>query len=174
MRKLILAILTIGTIGCSGMDIKDYHDNTPKLDLQSYLNGNIKGYGIVQDKSGNVTRRFNFSGRAFWNGDKGVFDEKIVYTNGKVESREWLFSKISESQYEATTADVIGKADIQIAGNSMNWKYVMDVKVDDSTYRLDFDDWMFLIDDKHLINRNYFKKYGITVGELTLYMEKQD
>lgn len=174
MRNLVLTILAIGITGCSGMDINDYRDTTPKLDLQSYLNGNIKGYGIVQDRSGNVTRRFNFSGHAFWNGDKGVFDEKIVYINGKIESREWLFSKISESQYEATTADVIGKADIQISGNSMNWKYVMDVKVDDSTYRLDFDDWMFLVDDKHLINRNYFKKFGITVGELTLYMEKQD
>lgn len=174
MRNLVLTILAGTFAGCSGMDINDYRDATPKLDLQAYLNGNIKGYGIVQDRSGNVTRRFDFSGHAFWNGDKGVFDEKIVYTNGTIESREWIFSKISESQYEATTADVIGKADIRISGNSMNWKYVMDVKVDNSTYRLNFDDWMFLIDEKHLINRNYFKKFGFTVGELTLYMEKQE
>lgn len=173
MRNLVLGLVGLGIIGCSGMDINDYHDNTPQLDLQSYLNGNIKGYGIIQDRSGNVTKRFDFSGHAVWHGNKGVFDEKIIYTNGKVESREWLLSKISESEYEATTADVIRKAKIQVSGNAMNWQYVMDVKVDNDTYRLKFDDWMFLIDETHLINRNYFKKFGITVGELTLYMEKQ-
>jgi hypothetical protein len=68
---------------------------------------------------------------------------------------------------------VIGKAGIKIAGNAMQWNYVMNVKVDDSTYQINFDDWMFLIDDKHLINRNYFKKFGVKVGELTLYMEKE-
>lgn len=174
MQNLVLALLGISITGCSGMDINNYRDTTPKLDLQSYLNGDIKGYGIVQDRSGNVTRKFNFSGHAFWGKDRGVFDEKIIYSNGKAESREWIFTKISESHYEATTPDVIGKADIKVSGNSMNWKYVMDVKVDNSTYRLDFDDWMFLVDKKHLINRNYFKKFGITVGELTLYMENQE
>ncbi len=173
MRLMIISVAMCSLIGCSGMNLKDYKNNQPQLNLQTYLNGNINGYGIVQDRTGNVTRRFDFHGNARWTDNKGIFDEKIIYDNGKVESREWLFVKISESQYEATTNDVIGKAGIKIAGNAMQWNYVMNVKVDDSTYQINFDDWMFLIDDKHLINRNYFKKFGVKVGELTLYMEKE-
>jgi hypothetical protein len=156
------------------MDINSYKDESPKLVLENYLNGNIKGYGIVQDRSKKVTRRFDFSGHASWQGSKGVFDEKIVYTNGKVETRHWLFTKVADNRYEATTNDVIGKAIITVAGNAMNWKYDMNIDVDGSIYKINFDDWMFLLDEKRLMNRNYFKKFGFNVGELTLYMEKQD
>ena len=55
----------------------------------------------------------------------------------------------------------------------MNWQYTMNVKVDDSSYAIDFDDWMFLMDDGKLVNRNYFHKFGFNVGELTLFMQKE-
>jgi hypothetical protein len=32
---------------------------------------------------------------------------------------------------------------------------------------------MYLMPDGQLINRNYFKKFGFTVGELTLFMQKE-
>lgn len=158
---------------CSNNKINQYANNTPKLELQNFLNGKITGYGIVEDYKANITRRFNFSGVANWDGDNGNFDEKIIYSDGKVESRIWSIHKISESKYEATTPDVIGKAEINVAGNAMNWKYVMNIKVDDSVYKINFDDWMYLMPDGQLINRNYFKKFGFTVGELTLFMQKE-
>jgi hypothetical protein len=173
LRYIFISILSLFLLACSGMDVSQYKNQNPKLDLQAYLNGKIKGYGIVQDRHQNVTRRFDFSGVAHWNGSSGVFNEKIVYTDGKVEKRVWQFTKINDGYYEATTPDVIGKAIIKVAGNAMNWRYTMNVKVDDdTTYKIDFDDWMFLMSDGRLINRNYFHKYGADVGELTLFMEK--
>ena len=56
----------------------------------------------------------------------------------------------------------------------MRWAYQMDLDVGDNTYRITFDDWMFLMNDGVLINRSYLKKFGITVAELTLFMQKQD
>lgn len=172
-RNIILTIITSAICGCSNIDISQYQNQEPKLDLQSYLNGNISGVGIVQDRNHNVTKRFNFSGRGNWNGDNGTFDETIAYSDGKIESRIWSFKKISESSFEATTPDVIGKASIKLSGNSMNWQYTMNIKVDDSTYSIDFDDWMFLMNDGKIINRNYFTKFGLNVGELTLFMQKE-
>ena len=175
LRYMFIAIFSVMLFACSGMDVEQYKNETPKLDLQAYLNGRIKGYGIVQDRSNKVTKRFDFSGYAVWKDNVGTFNEKITYTDGKVDKRVWKFTKISDSYYEATTPDVIGKAEIKVSGNAMNWKYTMNVKVDDNTtYKIDFDDWMFLMDDGKLVNRNYFHKYGVDVGELTLFMEKQD
>ena len=159
---------------CSSNKIDQYAKTTPKLDLQTFLNGNIKGYGIVEDYKSNITKRFNFYGNASWNGDEGTFNEKIVYSDGNIESRIWSIHKISTSMYEATTPDVIGKARIKVAGNTMNWQYTMNIKVNDSIYKINFDDWMYLMPDGQLINRNYFKKFGFNVGELTLFMEKED
>lgn len=174
IKKLFLILSNFWALAsCSGIHVESYKDANPKLNLQSYLDGNIRGWGIVQDRRGYVTKKFDFQGNAFWHGDSGQFNEKITYDNGEVESRIWLLTKLTESSYEARTADVVGKAEIKVAGNAMNWRYVMDVKVDGSVYRLDFDDWMFLMNDGKLINRNYFKKFGINVGQLTLFMQKE-
>jgi hypothetical protein len=48
----------------------------------------------------------------------------------------------------------------------------MDLKVGDKNYHVTFDDWMFLMDEKNLINRSYLKKFGITMAELTIFMQK--
>jgi len=172
MRKILTALCGLFMVSCSSSKISQYANNTPKLDLQAFLNGKIVGDGIVEDYSANVTRRFEFSGMASWQGNNGKFDEKIVYSDGKEESRVWTLVKISESSYEATTPDVIGKATISVAGNAMNWKYVMKVKVNDSLYKINFDDWMYLMPNGTLINRNYFRKFGLNVGQLTLFMKK--
>lgn len=173
LRYLISALTAAAVCGCSNIDISQYKNQEPHLDLQSYLNGNISGVGIVQDRNHNVTKRFNFNGRGYWSGDNGKFDEIIAYSDGKVESRTWSFKKISESSFEATTPDVVGKASIKLSGNSMNWQYTMNIKVNDSTYAINFDDWMFLMSDGKIINRNYFTKFGLNVGELTLFMQKE-
>ena len=173
MRKLLLGLCSLFMISCSNNKINQYANNTPKLDLQGFLNGKISGVGIVEDYSANITRRFDFFGVASWNGNNGQFNEKIIYSDGKEESRIWTITRLSESSYEATTPDVIGKATISVAGNAMNWKYMMNIKVDDSAYKINFDDWMYLMPNGELINRNYFKKFGFTVGELTLLMKKE-
>ncbi len=50
----------------------------------------------------------------------------------------------------------------------------MDIIVDNSTYKVRFDDWMWQMNDGIIINRSYIKKFGITVAELTLFMKKLD
>ena len=41
------------------------------------------------------------------------------------------------------------------------------------TYQINFDDWMFLIDDKHLINRNYLKNLVLMLVELNAVYGKE-
>ncbi len=171
-RSLKNLLIGLPLLSCSHVDINQYKNEKPQLDLKSYLDGKIRGWGIVQNRSGEVVKRFDFNGIASWNGDIGHFDEKIIYSDGQVESRVWQLTKLSDSSYEAFTPSLIGKAQITVAGNAMNWRYTMKIKVNNSEYKIDFDDWMFLISDGKLMNRNYFKKFGINVGELTLFMEK--
>jgi hypothetical protein len=157
--------------GCMG-DVDQYKNDKPELDLKTYLNGNIKGHGIIENWKGNVVSKFDFYGT--WDGDEDTFDETMIYYNGKKDHRVWHLTKISDNHYIGRNKDAIGQAEIRIAGNAMHWQYKMNVEVSGSTYKLAFDDWMFLMHDGGLININYFKKFGLTVGKLTLYMQKQD
>lgn len=180
-KKIIILILTIGVSFMLGMlltscmgNVDQYKNETPKLDIKTYLNGKIKGYGIIENWKGVVTSRFDFYGDASWQGDVGTFKEKMVYYNGKEDNRIWTIKKISNTQYVGHTDDLIGEAKIDVSGNAMNWQYQMNVDVDGTTYKLSFNDWMFLMNDGILVNINYFKKFGLTVGKLSLFMQRQD
>ena len=160
-------------VGCS-TGVSYYKDKGPKLNLEEYLQGSITGSGIIKDWRGRITRQFDFIAKASWKDNIGTLDENMIYYNGDKDHRIWTIKKINNNLYEGTTADVIGKAIIKVEGNAMNWTYQMNIKVDDSIYKINFNDWMYLMNDGVLINENTFKKFGITVGSLTLFMKKNN
>lgn len=168
----LLTILSACTGGAGSLD--DYKTTQPQLDLQEYFNGPIKAWGLVQDYSGKVTRRFDVEMVGSWDGDTGTLKEKFEYYDGKTDERIWTIKKIADQKYEGRADDIISTATGETSGHAMRWAYMMDLDVGNKTYRITFDDWMFLMNDGVLINRSYLKKFGFTVAELTLFMQKQD
>lgn len=161
--------------GCSsaGGSLENYADIEPALKLEEYFNGSIKAWGIVQDRSGNIKRRFSIDMHGEWNDDIGMLTENFNYYDGEKQKRVWTIKKVAEQQYEGTAEDIIGKANGAIKGNAVKWAYQMNIDVGDNTFKITFDDWMFQMEDGVMINRSYLKKFGFTVAELTLFMQKQ-
>lgn len=168
----ILGVL-IMLSSCSGPSLDYYEGTAPKADIKEYFNGPIKAWGIVQDWRGRVTTRFDIEMVGKWEGDSGTLTEHFTYYDGKKQERIWTIKKLADGTYEGTASDIIDKATGQTNGSAARWSYVMDVPVDDTTYRIRFDDWMWVMNDGVLINRSYLKKFGITVSELTIFMQKQ-
>lgn len=160
--------------GCSSNDMDYYEGTTPKADIKEYFNGPIKAWGIVQDWRGRVTRRFDIDMVGKWEGDTGTLTEHFEYYDGKTQDRVWTIRKLADGKYEGTAPDVLDKATGESKGSAVRWNYVMDLPVDDTTYRIRFDDWMWVMNDGVLINRSYLKKFGLTVSELTIFMQKQN
>ncbi|MDG1286899.1 MAG: DUF3833 domain-containing protein [Rickettsiales bacterium] len=175
--KKILTLILIGVgvtlSSCMGNSLDYYKDTTPKADIKAYFDGPIKAWGIVQDWRGRVTNRFDVTMVGSWEGDIGTLEEDFIFYDGKTQKRTWTITKLDDGTYEGTAGDILGKAVGGVSGSAVQWAYTMDVPVDDTTYRLKFDDWMWQMNDGVLINRSYMKKFGITVAELTLFMQKQ-
>lgn len=175
--KLFQTIATIGVLimlsGCAAKNLDYYQGTTPVADIKEYFNGPVKAWGIVQDWRGRVTRRFDVSMVGEWQGDVGTLTEDFNYYDGKTQQRVWTIRKLADGSYEGTASDIIGKATGNTEGSAVRWDYVMDLPVDDTSYRIRFDDWMWVMNDGVLINRSYLKKFGITVSELTIFMQKQ-
>lgn len=150
-----------------------YKGSSPKIDLREYFNGPIKAWGIIQDWRGRIVSRFDVNMIGTWQGDAGTLTEQFEYYDGKKQKRVWTIKKLQDDAYEGTASDIIGKATGQTNGSAVRWNYVMDLPVDNTTYRIRFDDWMWMMNDGVLINRSYLKKFGVTVAELTLFMQKQ-
>lgn len=175
--QIFKIMATIGVLimlnGCAGNNLDYYKGTTPQADIKEYFNGPVKAWGIVQDRKGRVTRRFDVQMVGKWDGDVGTLTENFDYYDGKKQRRVWTIKKLADGSYEGTASDIIDKATGKTEGSAVRWNYVMDLPVDDTTYRIRFDDWMWVMNDGVLINRSYLKKFGITVAELTIFMQKQ-
>jgi hypothetical protein len=158
---------------CASFDPQAYRDEKPALDLQRYFNGTLEGHGMFQDRSGEVQRRFVVTIKASWVGDVGTLDEDFVWSDGKREKRIWTLRKAADdpsgARWIGTAADVIGEARGVVSGNTLHWTYAFDLRTDDGQrYRVDFDDRMFLIDEKVMLNRAIMSFYGVRVGEVLI------
>jgi uncharacterized protein YceK len=172
IRVVFLALLTALLSSCSSVQITDYAQEKPKFDLQQYFNGRVIAHGVVQDRSGKVIRRMLVDMKCTWVGDTGTLDEDFTYADGKKERRVWTIKKQGD-RYVGTAADVVGEAAGLASGNALNWKYVLALPVDDKVYNVDFDDWMWQLDDKVMMNRAVFSKFGFRLGEVLITFTKQ-
>ncbi len=158
---------------CASVTPQDYAAQKPALDLREYFNGQVDAWGIVQDRSGRVIKRMTVEMTCTWNGDTGTLDERFTYADGTRETRVWTIRK-DGNRYTGTAADVVGEAKGEAAGNALNWKYVLDARREGGgTIHLDMDDWMWLMDERTLLNKTSFSKFGIRFGEVTIFFRKR-
>jgi hypothetical protein len=168
-KVIVMALIPFLTACSTKLD--DYRGEEPQLDLSQFFNGHLEAYGIVQDYKGKVSRRFKADILGSWEGDQGILDELFYFADGEEQHRCWLLQK-SGKRYQGQAGDVIGLAEGEVAGNALNWQYTLAVPVNGKTWNIKLNDWMFLVDEHNLINRASMYKFGIEVGEITLYIRK--
>lgn len=63
-------------------------------------------------------------------------------------------------------------------GDRFNWRYAIDLPVPAAdgvgeTVRVTFDDWVWLQAEDRAFNRTYMKRYGVDVGDMSIWFEKR-
>jgi hypothetical protein len=174
--KFILLIVGLLFItSCSGkqsMKPEDFKDKQPRLIIEDYMSGNVKAWGILQNRSGKVTRQFSADLNGKWDGEQLILDEKFNWTDGEVQTRQWKIKKIDNHNYEGTAGDVVGVAKGYSYGPAFKFEYVLLVPVKGREIKITFDDWIFMQDEKVAINRAKMTKFGIKVAVLTVMFVK--
>ena len=170
---MILFVSVCLVTACASVTPDDYRAEKPVLELDRYFSGTIDAWGMFTDRQGKVVKRFSVVMRGSWTGDTGTLDEDFSYSDGTREKRVWTIRKTAPGRYIGTAADVVGEAIGSAAGNALNWRYVLDLKVGDKSYHVDFDDWMYLMDDDVMLNRARMSKFGFALGEVTIAFKKR-
>ena len=178
-RRLLLALAaaslaTALATGCAGPAPADYAAEKPVLDLKTYFNGELTAHGIFTDRSGRVVRRFTVAMTGTWNGAQGTLDERFVYSDGKTERRVWRLTDLGGGRWEGRADDVVGVAQGVASGNSLNWRYTLALPVDGRVWEVQFDDWMYLMDDRVMLNKAEMSKFGVRLGEVTLSFHRKN
>lgn len=176
LRRFAAVLLPVLLLfsGCTSMKPADFATAQPKLVLEEYFAGKTRAWGLFEDRFGTVRRQFTVDIDGDWNGERLVLDEAFLYSDGETDRRVWTIRKTTDGQYIGEAGDVVGQAAGESAGNALNWAYTMDLKVGDGTLRVRFNDWMFLQPDNVIINRARVTKWGVEIGQVTLFFRKVD
>lgn len=175
-RRLLLSAAfaaTAALTGCASQNLADYAQEKPALDLARYFNGRIDAHGIFQDRGGRIVKRFTVVMDCRWSGDQGVLDEAFTYSDGSTQRRVWRLTQHADGRYTGTADDVVGEATGQTSGNAFRWNYTLSLPVDGKVHEVQFDDWMYLMDERVMLNRATMSKFGVRLGEVTLSFTKR-
>ena len=176
-KWMIVGLVITGLFACSSPSVTQYANEKPNLDLSEYFNGTIDAYGIFTDRSGEVKKRFTVLLVAQWkviDGKKvGTLDESFEYSDGTKQKRIWTLTETAPGKYIGRADDVVGDALGESAGNALNWTYTLALPVDGTIYHVQFNDWMYLVTPKVMLNKAKMSKFGVDLGEVTLSFYKR-
>lgn len=154
------------------MKAEIYDGTEPALDLDTYFSGSVKAWGLFQDRFGRLRRQFTVDIHGYLEGDELVLEEDFQYFDGEKSRRVWRLKRLDDHNYEGRAADVEGVAQGRLYGQALNFSYVLRLPIGSRTWHVNFDDWMFMHADGVLVNRAVMSKWGIRLGEVTLFFKK--
>lgn len=181
MRIFLILSLSLVLLSCSA-NLKDYQGTEPRLQLETFFQGDMVATGTVFDYKHRLTRHFCVEIDGQWTqGDQGrlegVLDEQFYFDDGEHQTRIWRLTKTADNQYEGSAGDVKGLATGRTSGQAFRWKYQLyvDLKQDDGSVKpilLSVDDWIYQLDDNTAYNETKLKKFGITVGKVAIFFDR--
>lgn len=173
MYKLLTALFfSMILVGCQSLNVDDYQAKGPQFAMDTFFEGKLVAKGVVQDRSGKVLRRFKADLVGTWKGNEGLLEEVFYWDDGEIQYRNWKLKKGSNGIVSGTAEDVVGVANGRSSGNALNWYYTLAVPLDGETWNFYMDDWMYLLDEDTLFNQTEMTKFGLTVGEINIFIYK--
>jgi hypothetical protein len=173
-RALLAGLASAALLGgCGAPQVQDYARETPVLELRDYFNGTLDAYGIFTDRSGKVVKRFSVVMVCTWQGESGTLDEAFSYSDGSTQRRVWHLTRQASGRYVGQAGDVVGNAEGQQGGNAFHWSYALALPMEGRVIEVQLDDWMYLMNDKIMLNKATMRKWGVDLGEVTLSFHKR-
>ena len=171
---LMLALLALGQRfrGFQAQKPQDYAKAEPRVDIRKHLCGPIRCEGVIYGPMGRVSSRFTADMEGRWDGNRGVLAEHFTYDSGSKQEREWRLTIGNDGRIIAEADDLVGKGAGQQEGAALHLRYTIRLPESAGGHALQVTDWMYLVDDKTIVNRSQFRKFGIKVAELVATMRR--
>jgi hypothetical protein len=172
MKSLAFVITCFFIASCS-VELDDYKVQEKSFDLKSYFEGRVIAWGVIQDYSNEVKRRFCVEIDGNWEDEKGVLAEKFFFNDGEISYRNWQLTQLPDGSYIGTAEDVVGTAIGKHQGFAFQLQYELSLDIDGDITQVTMDDWMFQLDENKVMNKTSMSKFGIKVAEITLFFDKK-
>ena len=154
------------------MKPEDFKNTEPVLQIEKYFEGNVKAWGLLQDRGGRIMRQFKADMSGKFENNILTLEEDFFWKDGENQKRVWKIEKIDEHNYLGKASDVVGEAKGFSYGSAFKFEYNLLIPLKGKNIKIRFDDWIFKQDEKIAINRATLSKFGFKVGELTVVFHK--
>jgi len=79
------------------MRIEQFEKNEPKLVLEQFFDGRLKGWGIVQDRRGRPQRRVTVEAEGVWDRSSKILalKESWTFDDGQVDRLTWTIRRLA-------------------------------------------------------------------------------
>ena len=115
LTTLIIALFfTASCINSNSMKPTDFKNTEPTMTIEQYFNGPVKAWGLLQDRSGKVTRQFKADMTGSFEGDILTLKEDFYWTDGETQNRIWKIKKILYKSISFLVAFYLLKANYKI------------------------------------------------------------
>ncbi|WP_111978179.1 DUF3833 family protein [Algibacillus agarilyticus] len=172
VMRFVLLISCLSLLSCT-TQLNDYQAVDKPFDVKAYFSGRVIAWGIVQDYTNHVQRRFCVEIDGSWQGNEGLLAETFYFADGEVTYRNWALIKQTNGDYQGTAEDVIGQAIGRHQGFAFQFEYQLLLQLDDDVIEVTMDDWMYQLDQYRVMNKTAMYKLGVQIAEVTLFFDKQ-
>ncbi|WP_261842688.1 DUF3833 domain-containing protein [Aliamphritea ceti] len=144
-----------------------------RLDIFNYFQGKTLAYGIFEDRFGKLRRSFKVYIQGDIDGQKLRLTEDFQYDDGEKSQRVWLITDQGDCVYSGEAEDILGAASGLQESHYLYWRYSMNLEIQGRAWKVQFDDRMYLLNEKVMVNRARVSKWGLTLGTVSIFFSKQ-
>ncbi len=173
-----IAIFSVLVAGCSH-NIKKYANNTPKADFKSFYSSKLVAHGVLFDIFGDARSSFIMTSEPIPEKSTSNYlalRQSITYLDTKKRKNMISYASFGDDypeHFKYKDEMMESEATYSQYGNALNVAYKLNVERDNgSTIVLSADDWAFMVDESHMVNKIKLKKFGITVGTIVMSISK--
>jgi len=142
------------------------------FELTTFLEGRTRAWGVFEDRFGRVRRRLAVDMNGRWEGGVFVLDERFEYDGDAVETRTWRVVPLGAGRFRASCPDCVGDATGECSPDSVRMSYRFRLKLESREIVVTFDDRLHRIGDGIAVNRATMSKWGLKLGELSLFFQR--
>ena len=105
MRIRIWLLCCLLLSGCGSVEVEHYAGERPQLDLSGYFSRPVQAWGIFQNRSGEVVKRFKVDITSHREGERLILDERFLYSDGTRQQRVWSLLPARNGRWRGRAAE---------------------------------------------------------------------
>lgn len=176
-RRLSLSVLLVAVpllAACAGPQVSEFAGVEPVFHPEQFFAGRATAWGVLEDGSGNPTKRFTSVDVGTLVGDTVTIDQTISYSDGTGQKRSWKLRRVDANHYEGTADDIVGVAKGEAYGNALHLDYTIALSPTNPLTHVTLNQWLYLQqggDD--LLSRTTITKLGVVVARSAEYVHHE-